>query len=119
MDFIFNNQQVMVSVFSLIIVWIISLIWKKDADKGQISSALFMILDIVQDLANGPDLDDAVKKSMAVAKTEKVLGLDKKSKKKKNLLLKTFGTVGGAVEFVYRNRKWLASAAGKIAKAVF
>ena len=54
---------------------------------------------------------------MAVAKV--TTALSGKKKKKKGLVLKTFGTIGGAVEFVYRNRKWLFSAAGKLAKAVF
>lgn len=118
MDFILNNQQIMVSMLSLVIVWIISLIWKKSADKAQIASALTQILDIIQDIANGAEtrgLDNDVKKQMAVAKVTTALS----GKKKKGLVLKTFGTIGGAVEFVYRNRKWLFSAAGKLAKAVF
>ncbi|MCB5262988.1 MAG: hypothetical protein LHW64_06910 [Candidatus Cloacimonetes bacterium] len=119
MDFILNNQQIMVSMLSLVIVWIISLIWKKSADKAQIASALTQILDIIQDIANGAEtrgLDNDVKKQMAVAKVTTALS---GKKKKKGLVLKTFGTIGGAVEFVYRNRKWLFSAAGKLAKAVF
>lgn len=117
MDLIIQNQELFVTLVSLVIAWLIALIWKKSADKGQIAAALTMILDIVQDIANGPDtrnLDNARKKDLAVAKVEAALPA-----KKKNLVKKVFGTVGGAVEFVYRNRKWLFSAAGKLVKAVF
>lgn len=117
MDLITQNQELVVTVLSILIVWIIGLIWKKSADKVQIAAALTMILDIVQDISNNPAtkaLGNAAKKELAVSKVQNAL-----PRKKKNLILKAFGTVGGAVEFVYRNRKWLLSAAGKLVKAVF
>lgn len=117
MDFINGNQEIIVSILSIVIVWIIGLIWKKSADKAQIGAALTMILDIIQDIANGPDtrnLDNASKKDLAVAKVSAAL-----PNRKKNLVTKVFGTIGGAVEFVYKNRKWLFNAAGKLVKAVF
>lgn len=117
MDFIINNQQIMVSIFSIVVVWLIGRVFKKQADKAQIAAALTMILDIIQDIANSADtrdLDNEQKKKIAVAMIEAKL-----PDKKKTLVAKTFGTLGGAVEFVYKNRKWLFSAAGKLVKVVF
>ena len=117
MDLIMQNQELFVTLLSLVIAWLIALIWKKSADKTQIAAALTMILDIVQDIANGPDtrnLDNATKKDLAVVKVNAALPA-----KKKTLVTKVFGTVGGAVEFVWKNRKWLFSAAGKLIKVVF
>ena len=117
MDFIIANQELIVTVGSLVIAWLIALIWKKSADKTQIAAALTMILDIVQDIANNPDtrnLENFQKKDLAIAKVEAAL-----PPPKKNLVKKVFGSVGGAVEFVWKNRKWLFSAAGKLIKVVF
>ncbi|MDD3535166.1 MAG: hypothetical protein PHC50_03355 [Candidatus Cloacimonetes bacterium] len=108
-----QNQQFVITALSVVIVWIIGLIWKRQADRTQIAAALTMILDIVQDVANGPDITNAVKKQRAVATIEANL-----PKKKKNLLLKVFGTIGGAVEFVWKNRKHFGSIITKI-KGVF
>ncbi len=117
MDFIIQNQELLITLFSLVIAWLIGLIWKKTVDKAQIAAALTMILDIVQDIANNPDtrnLEPYQKKDLAIAKVEAAL-----PPPKKNLVKKVFGTIGGAVEFVYKNRKWLFSAAGKLIKVVF
>lgn len=116
MDIIIQNQELFVTLASLVIVWVIGIIWKKKADKAQIAAALTMILDIVQNIANGSEtgnLDNAAKKDLAVAKVEAALPA-----KKQKLVKKVFGTVGGAIEFVWKNRKWLFSAAGKLMKGV-
>ncbi|MCB5235190.1 MAG: hypothetical protein LHW60_08140 [Candidatus Cloacimonetes bacterium] len=38
--------------------------------------------------------------------------------KQTSLILKVFGTIGGAIEYVFHNRKWLFSV-GKAIKGVF
>jgi hypothetical protein len=38
--------------------------------------------------------------------------------KQTNVILKVFGTIGGAIEYVFHNRKWLFSI-GKAIKGVF
>ncbi|MCB5269806.1 MAG: hypothetical protein LHW43_06870 [Candidatus Cloacimonetes bacterium] len=117
MDVIFNNQELVVTVLSLVITWVIAMIWKKNANRAAIIVALNQILDIVQDIANAPDtrhLDDAAKKDLAVSKINSSL-----PNKRKTLIGKVFGGVGGAVEFVWKNRKMLVPAAVKLVKVVF
>lgn len=117
MDFFLQNMELIFGLLSALIAWIIGIIWKKQIDKAKIRIILLAILDVVDDIAANPDtagLDNAVKKSEALKRVEAIL-----SDKKRNLLQKVFGTVGAAVEYVYKNRKWMLAAAGKIVKVVF
>ncbi len=105
-----HNQEFVVTAISFIVVWLIGLIWKRSADKSQIAAAITMILDIVQDIANSDaNKPNAEKKQKAIALVEKAL-----PKKKKSLILKTFGTIGGAIEFVWKSRKTIGKAFTKI-----
>ncbi len=117
MDFILQNQEIVVTVLSLVITWLITLIWKKSVNRAALIAVLNQILDLAQDIANGADtreLDDASKKQIAINKTEALVPV-----KKKKLLEKVFGSIGGAVEFVWKNRTMLVPAAVKLAKVVF
>ncbi|HPI25210.1 MAG TPA: hypothetical protein PLO57_02005 [Candidatus Cloacimonadota bacterium] len=116
MDFIFANQEFLLGLISAIIVWIVSRSTGKLIDKTKVNSALAIILDIVQDIKINPatrELDDYAKKQLAVERATKSL-----PDKQTNLIMKVFGTVGGAVEYVFHNRKWLFSI-GKAIKGVF
>lgn len=117
METILANRELVLTVASLVIVWLIRLIWKKSADRAQIFAALATILDIVQDIANSgtsKGMSNTAKKDLAIAQVNALL-----PPKQKSLVTKVFGGVSAAVEFVYKNRKWLFSAAGKLVKAVF
>ncbi len=117
MNFIIANQALILPLLGAFIIWILGLIFKKSIDKTKVVQILTIILDIVQDIANDPTtraLENHEKKDLAVARVNSSLDI-----KKKTLLAKVFGTVGGAVEFVYKNRKWLFASATKIFKAVF
>jgi len=116
MDFIFANQEFLLGLISAIIVWIVSRSTGKLIDKTKVNSALAIILDIVQDIKINPatrELDDYAKKQLAVERATKSL-----PSSQTNLVMKIFGTVGGAVEYVFHNRKWLFSI-GKAIKGVF
>jgi len=116
MDFMTNNQELVVTVLSLVISWLIALIWKKSVNRAALMAVLHQILDIAQDIANGPEtrnLDDAAKKELAINKINLSL-----PNKRKTLINKVFGSVGGAVEFVWKNRKMLVPAATKLVKVV-
>lgn len=116
MDFIFANQEFLLGLISAIIVWIVSRSTGKLIDKTKVNSALAIILDIVQDIKINPatrELDDYAKKQLAVERATKSL-----PDKQTSLVMKVFGTVGGAVEYVFHNRKWLFSI-GKAIKGVF
>ena len=116
MDFIFANQEFLLGLISAIIVWIVSRSTGKLIDKTKVNSALAIILDIVQDIKINPatrELDDYAKKQLAVERATKALPA-----KQTNLVLKIFGTIGGAIEYVFHNRKWLFSI-GKAIKGVF
>jgi hypothetical protein len=78
-------------------------------------AALATILDVIQDIKTGPEtanLTDNEKKQLAVERVTKAL-----PEKHTSLLTKAFGTIGGAVEFVFHNRKWLFSL-GKVARSI-
>ncbi|HPI26108.1 MAG: hypothetical protein QM233_04125 [Candidatus Cloacimonadota bacterium] len=116
MDFIFANQEFLLGLISAIIVWIVSRSTGRLIDKTKVNSALAIILDIVQDIKINPatrELDDYAKKQLAVERATKALPA-----KQTNLVLKVFGTIGGAIEYVFHNRKWLFSI-GKAIKGVF
>lgn len=116
MDFIFANQEFLLGLISAIIVWIVSRSTGKLIDKTKVNSALAIILDIVQDIKINPatrELDDYAKKQLAVERATKALPA-----KQTNLVLKVLGTIGGAIEYVFHNRKWLFSI-GKAIKGVF
>ena len=116
MDFIFANQQFILGLVSALVVWIISRTTGSVIDKAKVNSALAIILDIIQDIKINPatkDLDDYAKKQLAVERATKSLPGNQT-----NLVMKIFGTIGGAVEYVFHNRKWLFSI-GKAIKGVF
>lgn len=116
MDFIFTNQEFILGLVSALVVWIISRTTGTLIDKTKVNSALAIILDIVQDIKINPatrELDDYAKKQLAVERATKALPA-----KQTNLVLKVFGTIGGAIEYVLHNRKWLFSI-GKAIKGVF
>ena len=115
MDFIFANQEFFLGLISALVVWIISRTTGTLIDKAKVNSAL-AILDIIQDIKINPatkDLDDYAKKQLAVERATKSLPA-----KQTNVILKVFGTIGGAIEYVFHNRKWLFSI-GKAIKGVF
>ncbi len=116
MDFIIANQEFFLGLISALVVWIISRTTGKLIDKAKVNSALAIILDIIQDIKINPatkDLDDYAKKQLAVERATKSLPA-----KQTNVILKVFGTIGGAIEYVFHNRKWLFSI-GKAIKGVF
>jgi len=116
MDFIIQNQAFILGLLTTIIVWIIFRVTGKSLDKTKINSALAIILDIIQDIKVNPatkDLDNYAKKQLAMERAAKSLPA-----KQANLILKVFGTIGGAIEYVFHNRKWLFSV-GKAIKGVF
>lgn len=117
MNFIIENQALILPLLGAVIVWILGVLLKKQVDKAKIVQILTIILDIVQDIANQPDtraLENYQKKELAVTRVEGAL-----DHKKKTVLAKVFGSIGAAVEFVYKNRHWLFNAAGRLIKAVF
>lgn len=116
MDFIFANQEFILGLVSALVVWIISRTTGTLIEKAKVNSALAIILDIIQDIKINPatkDLDDYAKKQLAVERATKSLPGNQT-----NLVMKIFGTIGGAVEYVFHNRKWLFSI-GKAIKGVF
>jgi hypothetical protein len=112
MDFIIANQAFILGLITTLIVWIIFKITGKTLDKTKINSALAIIQDININPAT-KDLDDYAKKQLAVERATKSLPGNQT-----NLVMKIFGTIGGAVEYVFHNRKWLFSI-GKAIKGVF
>jgi hypothetical protein len=115
-NFIIENQALILPLLGSVIVWILGVLLKKQIDKTQIVQILTIILDIVQNISNEPasaDLANYAKKELAVARVDAALDLKKKAR-----LGRIFGSIGAAVEFVYKNRKWLFSAAGKLIKGV-
>lgn len=116
MNFIIQNQAFILGLLTTIIVWIIFRVTGKSLDKTKINSALAIILDIIQDIKVNPatkDLDNYAKKQLAMERAAKSLPA-----KQTSLILKVFGTIGGAIEYVFHNRKWLFSV-GKAIKGVF
>ena len=116
MDFIIANQAFILGLLTTLIVWIIFRITGKNLDKTKINAALAIILDIIQDIKINPatrELEDYAKKQLAVERATQSL-----PDKQTSLVMKVFGTVGGAVEYVFHNRKWLFSI-GKAIKGVF
>jgi len=108
MDFITGNQQFLLGLVSTLIVWVIAKITGKTLDRTKLSAALATILDIIQDIKTNPNtknLEDAAKKQLAVERVAKAL-----PEKHTNIILKAFGTIGGAIEYVFHNKKWLFSA---------
>lgn len=116
MDFIINNQAFILGLLTTLIVWIIFRITGKSLDKTKINTALAIILDIIQDIKINPAtkaLDDYAKKQLAVERVTKSLPA-----KLTGQVMKVFGTIGGAIEYVFHNRKWLFSL-GRAIKGVF
>lgn len=116
-EFILANQTFILGMLATLIVWAVWKITGHSVDKTKIMAILGIILDIIQDIKINPktaNLSDFEKKALAIKRVEAALPA-----KKKNLVQKVFGTVGGAVEYVYHNRKWLLGAATAALKAVF
>ena len=116
MEFIIANQAFILGLLASLIVWIIFRATGRTLDKTKINSALAIILDIIQDIKVNPatkNLDDYAKKQLAVERATKSL-----PSTQVGLVMKIFGTIGGAVEYVFHNRKWLFSI-GKAIKGVF
>jgi len=117
LQFLINNQALILPLLATLLVWVFSRIAKVTIDRTKIIAILNLILDICQDIANGEatkGLSDAEKKALAVANVVAAL-----PPPKKKLVTKIFGTIGGAVEFAWKNRKWLFEASTKLLKAVF
>jgi len=115
MDFIANNSSFMIGIVAAVVVWLLGKMGIKNIDKAQITAILTIILDIIQDIKTNPatkDLDDYSKKQLAVKRVELALPT-----KKKNLIQKVFGSIGGAIEYVFHNKKEL-SKLPKTAKVV-
>lgn len=105
MDFILQNHEFILGLATTLTAWVIARITGKSLDKTKLNAALATILDIIQDIKTGPEtrnLDDSAKKQLAVERTVKAL-----PEKHSGLLTRVFGTIGGAVEFVFHNKKWL------------
>jgi hypothetical protein len=116
-DLLIANQQFIIGLIAAIIVWLIAKWTGKSVEKTQIMSILTIILDIIQDVKTNPataNLTDYEKKKVAINKVIIALPV-----KKQTLLKKVFGTIGGAVEFVFQNRKTLVAAAALLLKKVF
>lgn len=116
-DFLLQNTGFFIGLFATLLVWIIWKITAVKIDKNKILNVLGLILDIIQDIKNGEDtgaLSDAAKKSLAIELVEAAV-----APKKKKWIQKVFGSIGGAVEFVYHNRKSLFIAATALLKKVF
>ena len=116
-EFILANQTFILGMLATLIVWVVWKITGHSVDKTKILAILGIILDIIQDIKINPktaELSDFEKKALAIQRVEALLPL-----KKKNLAQKVFGSIGGAVEYVYQNRKWMLGAATSLAKAVF
>ena len=116
MDFIIANQAFILGLITTLIVWIIFRVTGKTLDKTKINSALAIILDIIQDIKINP----ATKNLHAPAKTQLAVerATERLPAKQTTRVMKVFGTIGGAVEYVFHNRKWLFSI-GKAIKGIF
>ncbi|HQB97403.1 MAG: hypothetical protein BWY95_00241 [Bacteroidetes bacterium ADurb.BinA104] len=115
MDIIANNSTYIIGIVAAIVVWLLSKMGIKNLDKAQIAAILTIILDIIQDIKTNPatkDMDDYSKKQLAVQRVEAAL-----PQKKKKLIQKVFGSIGGAIEYVFHNKKEL-SKLPKTAKVV-
>lgn len=114
-DILIQNQELLISFLAILLGWLISLIFKKTIEKSKLVSALMIILDICQDITNqNPDSTDETKKKLSISKVERLV-----PPTKLNLVKKVFGTIGGAVEFVWKNRKTLMTATALLLKKVF
>ncbi len=105
-DFIAQNQAFIIGVVSTLAVWILSKLGLKSIDKAQVVALLTLILDIIQDIKTNPQtagLDDFAKKQLALKRVEATV-----PKAKQSLLKKIFGSVGGAIEYVFHNKKDLS-----------
>ncbi len=114
-EFLTSNMQFILGLIATLVVWLIAKWTGAAIDKSKIIALLSLILEIIQDIKTNPataELSNPQKKALAVAKIEALPA------KQKNLAQKIFGTLGGAVEFVYHNRNALATAAAAIIKKV-
>ncbi len=116
MDFIAHNSSFILGIVASLVLWLLSKMGIKNIDKAQITAILTIILDIIQDIKTNPktkDLDDFAKKQLAMKRVDESL-----PKAKKNLIKKVFGSIGGAIEYVFHSKKNL-SGLPKAAKVVF
>lgn len=96
------------------IAWLLSAVFKLKINRRLIQSALGVILDIIQNIKTNPetaDLADHEKKLKAIEQVNAAL-----TPKQTGLLKKVFGSIGGAIEYVFHNKTILAL--GKAATAL-
>lgn len=114
-ELIINNQELVLNLLAGLLVIIIGWLFKRQVDKSKLLAALSMILDINQDIANQrPNATNEQKKQFAIDAVKAALPAPKLS-----LVKKVFGTVGGAIEFVWKNRNTLITATALLLKKVF
>lgn len=116
-DFLLNNTQFFLGLITTLIVWAIYKISQVRVDKNKVLNVLGLILDIIQDIKTGDatsELPDSKKKLLAIDLIEKSV-----PPKKKKFIQRVFGSLGGAVEFVYHNRKSLFTAAAAVLKKIY
>lgn len=97
------------------IVWLVGSVFKLKWDRRIVQAVLGKILDIIQDIKTNPNtsqLDDYSKKMKAVELVSTTL-----APKEHRIVKKFFGSVGGAIEFVFHN-KTILGVLGKAAKAL-
>jgi hypothetical protein len=115
MDFILQNHEFIIGLATTLILWIASTVFKKNLNSTTVTAVLGKILDIIQDIKTAPataTLDDYTKKQRALQRVAQEL-----TPKETSLVHKVFGTIGGAIEFVFHNKKTLY-ALGRIARAI-
>lgn len=114
-DLIINNQELFLNLLAGLLVILIGWLFKRQVDKSKLITALSMILDIIQDIANKrPNATNEAKKQLAIDAVTAALPA-----KKLSLVKKVFGTLGGAIEFVWKNRSTLITATAILLKKVF
>lgn len=107
MDFIANNSSFLIGIVAAVVVWLLGKMGIKGIDKAQISTILTIILEIIQDIKVNPktkDLDDYSKIMLAEKRVDATL-----KKNQKNLAEKVFGSIRGAIEYVFHNKKNLST----------
>ena len=103
-----DNPEVFGVIMTLILT-LIGFVFKKKLSKQRINALAIAIYDIIQDL-RFKEMPNEAKRRLALEQIDKNF-----NKKDKSLLSKVFGSAGGALEYVYKNREWLLTA-GSLAR---
>lgn len=114
MELILQNSSFLLGFIASLIVWIVYKLWKVAISKDHIMAILTTILAIIQEVKTNPktiDLSDYKKLDTASTIVENRLPA-----KDVGWLKKVFGSVKGAVEFVFHNKSTLVSAAKWLVK---